>query len=104
MGLLASKVRGPVTDIHPCHRIVVTLPVDLTSRSSEDLAELEENGTHGRYLSVEHVQETDGGAIEWRKVACRDPGGMIPNCWVQKHMAQVMAEVIVVAPHFPLEI
>jgi hypothetical protein len=86
-----------VTEVYPSHRIVVTLPIDLTSRSSEDLAGLEESGTRGRYLSIEHVQEIDGGAIEWRKVACRDPGGMIPKFWVQRHMAQVMAEVIAVA-------
>ncbi|KAF9483655.1 hypothetical protein BDN70DRAFT_276934 [Pholiota conissans] len=77
---------------HNRRGIVVTLPIDLGSRSTEELAVVEDRGIRGRCVSIEHILEIDGGFFEWRKVACRDPGGMIPKFWAQKHMAHEMAE------------
>ena len=74
-------------------RIIVTLPVDLSRRDIEDISDLEERGIRGRYVAIEHLQEIDGDVIEWRRVSCRDPGGMIPKCWVQRHMGHAMAKV-----------
>ena len=52
------------------YRIVVSLPIDLkTDPADAELAKLEEKGVKGRYVSVERLQETDDGKVEWRLVA-----------------------------------
>jgi Protein of unknown function (DUF3074) len=74
-------------------RIVITLPIDLSSKSDKDLAEVEEKGVRGRYLSVEHIHEVDGDKIEWRRLVCVNPGGMIPKCWATRNALSRMVEV-----------
>jgi hypothetical protein len=54
---------------------------------------MEERGVRGRYLSVEHIHEVDGDKIEWRRLVCVDPGGMIPTCWVKRNFLRRLVEV-----------
>jgi hypothetical protein len=56
---------------HPgLNRIIVSIPIDLTSDPNDaDLAKLEEKGTKGRYCSVERLTETEHGKVEWRCVS-----------------------------------
>ena len=75
------------------HRIIVTIPIDLSSKSTRNLVELEEEGVRGFYVCVEHIQEMAGEAIEWRRVACLDPGGFIPKCMTQKSILNKLIEV-----------
>jgi len=72
---------------------VITLPIDLSSKSDRGLAEVEEKGVRGRYLSVEHVHEVDDDKIEWRRLVCVDLGGMIPKCWARQNVLNGMVEV-----------
>jgi hypothetical protein len=74
-------------------RIVITLPIDLSSESDKNLAELEERGIRGRYVSVEHIHEVDGDRIEWRRVACTDPGGWIPKFWAKRKVLSSIVQV-----------
>jgi hypothetical protein len=57
------------------------------------LAEVEEKGIRGLYVCVEHMQEMAGDVIEWRRVACLDPGGCIPKFMVQKSTLNKLIEV-----------
>lgn len=84
----------PSLIIDPCHHsIVVTIPIDLSSKSTRNLAELEEKGVRGLYVCVEHIQEMAGDIIEWRRVACLNPGGFIPRCMAQKGVLNKLVEV-----------
>ncbi|KIM44102.1 hypothetical protein M413DRAFT_68133 [Hebeloma cylindrosporum] len=78
---------------HRRQGIVITLPIDLSSKSDKDLAEVEEKGVRGRFLSVEHIHEIDGDKVEWRRLVCVDPGGMIPKCWTKRNVLSRMVEV-----------
>jgi len=69
---------------HQRRGIIVTIPIDLSSESTENLAELEEKGVRGLCVCVEHIQEMAGDSIEWRRVVCLDPGGLIPRFMAQK--------------------
>jgi hypothetical protein len=75
------------------YRIIVTIPIDLSSKSTQNLAEVEEKGVRGLYVCVEHMQEMAGDVIEWRRVACLDPGGCIPKFMVQKSTLNKLIEV-----------
>lgn len=72
---------------------MITLPIDLSSRSNDNFAELEEKGVKGRIASVEHLQEVDGDIIEWRRVICIDSGGSIPRCWARRHAEKKVIDV-----------
>ena len=72
---------------------MITLPIDLSSKSEKDLAEMEEKGVRGHYLSVEHIHEVDDDKIEWRRLVCVDPGGMIPRFWANRNILSRMVEV-----------
>ena len=49
--------------------MVVSLPIDLKADPADaGLAKLEEKGVKGRYVSVERLQETEDGKVEWRSV------------------------------------
>ena len=74
-------------------RIIVTIPIDLSYKSTRDLAELEEKGVRGLYVCVEHIQEMAGDVIEWRRVACLDPGGFVPKFIAQKSTLNRLIEV-----------
>jgi len=45
--------------------MVVSIPVDLSGLGDEELANLEEKGTKGRYVSVERLVELEDGKVEW---------------------------------------
>jgi hypothetical protein len=72
---------------------VITLPIDLSSKSDKDLAEMEEKGVRGHYLSVEHIHEVDGDKVEWRRLVCVDAGGMIPKYWAKRNVLSRMVKV-----------
>ncbi|KDR72990.1 hypothetical protein GALMADRAFT_744127 [Galerina marginata CBS 339.88] len=78
---------------HRRRGIMITLPINLLSQSSSDLAELEDKGVKGRYVGVEHLQEMEGNLVEWRRVSCMDPGGLIPKFWIQKNAKKRLVEV-----------
>ncbi|KAF8804065.1 hypothetical protein BYT27DRAFT_7170533 [Phlegmacium glaucopus] len=78
---------------HKRRGIIVTIPIDLSSKSTRNLAELEEKGVRGLYVCVEHIQEMAGDIIEWRRVACLDPGGFIPKFMAQKSILNKLIEV-----------
>jgi hypothetical protein len=46
--------------------VVVSIPVDLSGLGDEELANLEEKGAKGRYVSVERLVELEDGKIEWQ--------------------------------------
>ncbi|TFK38456.1 hypothetical protein BDQ12DRAFT_606116, partial [Crucibulum laeve] len=81
--------------------LIMTIPVDLSSNSNRTLAELEEKGVKGRYVSVEHIKELNGSVIEWRRIASGDPGGLIPRFYVERTMAEKMIEVSNIMYPFP---
>lgn len=72
---------------------MITLPIDLGSKSNENLAELEEKGVRGRFVSVEHLQEVNGDIIEWRRVISIDSGGSISRCWARRHTEKRIIDV-----------
>jgi len=74
---------------------IVSIPVDLTEDS--ELAQLEEKGVKGRYVSVERILELEDGTIEWRMATSSTPGGSIPTYFVERSMAGKIAEDV---PHF----
>jgi len=75
--------------------IIVSIPVDLTGDT--ELAKLEEKGVRGRYVSVERLQEVEGGKVLWQMATSSTPGGNIPRFVAEGSMAgQISADV----PHF----
>jgi hypothetical protein len=74
-------------------RLIVSLSIDLTSKGDEELRQLEEKGTKGRYVSVERVMELENGNIEWRMATSSTPGGSIPSFIVESTMAKKIASV-----------
>lgn len=72
--------------------IAITIPVDLND-SSENLAVLEDLGVKGRFVSIEHLKEYEGGRIiEWRKILCGEFGGLIPRFCVRRSMPEKLAQ------------
>jgi hypothetical protein len=61
--------------------------------SDEELRQLEEKGTKGRYVSVERVMELENGDTEWRMATSSTPGGSIPSFIVESTMAKKIASV-----------
>ncbi|OJA11219.1 hypothetical protein AZE42_12998 [Rhizopogon vesiculosus] len=77
--------------------MVVSIPVDLSGLGDEELANLEEKGTKGRYVSVERLVELEDGKVEWQMATSSTPGGSIPSFIAESSMAgQISADV----PHF----
>ncbi|KAJ7219433.1 hypothetical protein GGX14DRAFT_436180 [Mycena pura] len=74
---------------------IVSIPVDLSE--DQDLANMEEKGVKGRYVSVERLLELEDGSIEWRMATSSTPGGSIPTYFVEKSMDSKIAEDV---PHF----
>jgi len=60
-----------------CRSIIVSIPVDLTGDA--ELGKLEEKGVKGRYVSVERLQEVEGGKVHWQMATSSTPGGSIPR-------------------------
>ncbi|RDB22259.1 hypothetical protein Hypma_010594 [Hypsizygus marmoreus] len=81
----------------PLHRIIVSIPIDLSSPEDADLAKLERHGVRGRYVSVERLVELDNGKTEWRMATSSTPGGSIPSFIVESTMAGKIAQDV---PHF----
>jgi len=74
-------------------RLIVSLSIDLTSKGDEELRQLEEKGTKGRYVSVERVMELENGNVEWRMATSSTPGGSIPSFVVESTMPKKIAAV-----------
>ncbi|KAF9005086.1 hypothetical protein BDQ17DRAFT_1353763 [Cyathus striatus] len=72
--------------------IIISLPIDVfSSKSRKNAAEMEARGVKGRYACVEHVKEIDGGnAIEWRRVATVDFGGLVPKFFADRELPEKM--------------
>lgn len=88
--LLMHRVRFLTS--HTC-RIAINIPVDLND-SDENLAVLEDLGVKGRFVSIEHLKEYEGGRIiEWRKILCGEFGGLIPRFCVRRSMPEKLAQV-----------
>ncbi len=74
-------------------RVVVSIPIDLSSPEDADLAKLEEKGVKGRYVSVEQLAELENGNTEWRMATSSTPGGLIPSFLTESTMNSTIAEV-----------
>jgi hypothetical protein len=59
--------------------MVISIPVDLSGPGDEDLAQLQEKGTKGRYVSVERLTELEDGQVLWQMATSSTPGGSIPS-------------------------
>ncbi|KAF5373727.1 hypothetical protein D9758_000720 [Tetrapyrgos nigripes] len=77
--------------------IIVSIPIDLSSPEDADLANLEEKGVKGRYVSVERIVKLEDGSIEWQMATSSTPGGDIPSVIVEWTMASKISEDV---PHF----
>ena len=77
---------------HPS-RIIVSVPIDLSSPEDEDLATLEEKGVKGRYASVERILELPGDKVEWRMALSSSPGGLIPEFITHSVVPQEVSKV-----------
>ncbi|KAH9981332.1 hypothetical protein BGW80DRAFT_1471900 [Lactifluus volemus] len=75
--------------------IFISIPVDLSS--DPELANLEEKGVKGRYVSVERITELPNGKTEWRMATSSSPGGRIPALVVDKTMPGTISADV---PHF----
>jgi hypothetical protein len=58
-----------------CHRIVVSIPIDLSDE--DELLKLEEKGVKGFYVSVERLQESQDGKVIWEMATSSTPNGII---------------------------
>lgn len=74
-------------------RIIVSIPIDLSSPEDEALAKLEEKGTKGRYVGVERLTELESGNTEWLMATSSTPAGLIPNFLVEASMNSKISEV-----------
>ena len=74
-----------------CSSIIVSIPVDITGDG--ELAQLEEKGVKGRYVSVEQLQEVDGGKVVWEMATSSTPGGSIPTFVAESSMASQISAV-----------
>ena len=84
----ASQANGPQTS-----RIIVSIPITLSSPEDEALAALEEKGVKGRYASVERILELPGDMIEWRMALSSSPGGLIPQFITDSVVPQEVSKV-----------
>jgi hypothetical protein len=84
------------------HRIIVSIPVDLTGDT--ELAKLEEKGVRGRYVSVERLQEVEGGKVLWQMATSSTPGGNIPRFVAEGSMAGQISAVRVPPKLLPLDV
>lgn len=73
--------------------IIVSLPVDVSDPEHKHLAELEEEGVKGRYVSVERILELDDDEVEWRMATASTPGGSIPKFLTAHSMPKSVAAV-----------
>lgn len=74
-------------------RIIVSLPIDLSSSEDAELAKLEEKGVKGRYASVERIQELENGHTEWLMATSSTPGGFLPTFVVEASVASMIPNV-----------
>ncbi|THV06533.1 hypothetical protein K435DRAFT_711352 [Dendrothele bispora CBS 962.96] len=76
----------------PRSGIVVSVPIDLSSPSDIELAQLEGQGVQGRYVVVERIMEMENGNTEWRMATTGTAGGNIPQIFVEQTMASQVSE------------
>jgi hypothetical protein len=77
-------------------RWIISLPVDLSS--DPELAQLEEKGVRGRYVSVERLLELPDGKVEWRMATSSTPGGNIPTFVAERSMPSKISDVSGLCP------
>src|SRR6202012_5192094 len=70
-------MRAPFGEAGSREAYVISLAVDLSD--DPELAQKEEKGVRGRYVSVEHLKELPDGKTEWSMATCSTPGGIIPK-------------------------
>jgi len=58
---------------------IISLPIDVSS--NPDYSKQEAPVTRGRYSSIERIQETTDGGVNWRMITSSTPGGAIPQ-WI----------------------
>ncbi|BGP14500.1 hypothetical protein JCM10213_003086 [Rhodosporidiobolus nylandii] len=63
--------------------VVVSIPADVPA---------EKGFVRGRYVSLEHVQETEEGGVVWTMAVSSDPGGWVPKLISEHVMPQKIAE------------
>ncbi|KAI9571488.1 hypothetical protein HD554DRAFT_196499 [Boletus coccyginus] len=84
-----------IVETSPKSGIIVSIPIDLSA--DKELAQIEEKGTKGRYVSVERLLELENGKVEWRMATSSTPGGSIPSFISESSVpGQIAADV----PHF----
>ena len=76
------------------YRIIVSIPIDLSSPEDETLAALEEKGVRGRYASVERILELPGDKVEWRMATSSSAGGLIPQFLTNFVLPEAVSKVI----------
>lgn len=69
----------------------MSIPVDLSG--DKELAKLEEKGVKGRYVSVERLQEVEGGKVIWTMATSSTPGGSIPQFVAESSMGSQISAV-----------
>ncbi|GAA5918401.1 hypothetical protein JCM6882_008328 [Rhodosporidiobolus microsporus] len=85
--------------------LLLTLPITPPSASLRSFAVVsipvanggpdeKHDGKHvkGRYVSVEHVQETEEGGVVWTMAVSSDPGGLVPHLLSEMAMCSKIAE------------
>ncbi|PPQ68133.1 hypothetical protein CVT24_002959 [Panaeolus cyanescens] len=72
-------------------RMIISIPIDLSK--DQLLAELEEKGVKGKCATVEMIQELEGDKVEWRRLTCISPGGLLPRLFDEKLARGRLVEV-----------
>ena len=79
--------------VRQTYRIIISVPITLSSPEDEDLAALEEKGVKGRYASVERILELPGDKVEWRMAVSSSAGGRIPQVITDAILPEAVAKV-----------
>lgn len=69
----------------------MSIPIDIAGDT--ELSKLEEKGVKGRYVSVERLQEVEGGKVIWEMATSSTPGGSIPRFVAENSMASQISAV-----------
>lgn len=80
----------------------MSIPVDLSGES--ELAKLEDKGVKGRYVSIERLQEIEGGKVQWVMATSSTPGGSIPTFVAENSMAGQISAVCIFTLKCPLKL
>jgi len=73
------------------YKNIVFTPVKV--KGSPWPGEMEGKGVRGRYVSVEHLQEIEGGKVIWQMATSSNPGGNIPPLLAEATIPSQIAAV-----------